>query len=647
MRGIGTKQLGRFGISAVLLAVIAFIAFSVSTTTPFRDANYWSYDFLVNHWRRVPQNRDVVFVDFDEASFREINQFPIPRSSVAKLVRKISEGTPKVIGLDLFLSEARDSVEDREMQSALTEAGNVLVASQVSSHGRPPVKPLPRFCDPETPEDGSSLCKEGTNGAYGFAFVNLPIDSDGFVRQSFLFSTGSHPSISFPLMLAQLFAGDQIKPADREHAIFLNHAVPYADGNRTTFLIGQWDDSFVKKISAIDVLNGRANPSTEFSGKLVLIGQSNDAARDWQFTPLFRLNQPDGSRTLLSGTQVHAAAIATLLNGTAVATAGERAIWILTLILGGGLVWFTLQAQLRHAMAAVLGAMIFAFITAQLLFSYGHIWYQFLLTETSVALVPPVTLAYNYVHEKLLRSEALADREQLMGLFSRYVSPEVAQEIWRRRDQVILSGEERVATVLFSDIRSFTASTSGKPSQQVLEWLNGYLTAMEEVITAEGGFLNKFIGDGLMVLFGVPISDGVEQDARKAIQAALGMLQRVEELNRSNYGENLFPPLKIGIGIHTGRLTCGNVGSRKRMEYSVIGETVNLASRLESLTKELKTEIVMTDATYELVKDYFPRGRELGKTPVRGIAGLVRLFTIDTDGNRLLEDNEPKLEALK
>ena len=333
MQGIATKQLGQFGISAVLLAAIAFIAFSVSRTTPFRDANYWSYDFLVNHWRRIPQNHDIVFVDFDEASFREINQFPIPRSIVAKLIQKINEGTPKVIGLDFFLSEARDGIDDREMQRALTEAGNVLVASQVSSHGRPPVRPLPMFCDPETPEHGTSLCKEGTGGAYGFAFVNLPIDSDGFVRQSFLFSTGANASISFPLMLAQLFAGDQIKPGNRDHASFLNHAVPYADGSRTTFLIGQWDDNLVKKVSANDVLDGRANPAKEFSGKLVLIGQSNDAARDWQFTPLFRLAHSDGSRTLLAGTQVHAAAIATLLNGTAVATANERAIWIPTLIL--------------------------------------------------------------------------------------------------------------------------------------------------------------------------------------------------------------------------------------------------------------------------------------------------------------------------
>src|SRR5271168_2330999 len=99
------KQLSRVGVSVVLLAVIALITFSVSRTTPFRDADHWSYDFLVNHWRRVPQNRDIVFVDFDETSFREINQFPIPRSAVAQLIRKVNRGAPKVIGLDIFLSE--------------------------------------------------------------------------------------------------------------------------------------------------------------------------------------------------------------------------------------------------------------------------------------------------------------------------------------------------------------------------------------------------------------------------------------------------------------------------------------------------------------------------------------------------------------
>src|SRR5271168_4786127 len=94
------KQLSRVGVSAVLLAAIAMITFSVSRTTPFRDADHWSYDFLVDHWRRVPHNDDIIFVDFDEASFREIDQFPIPRSTVAKLIRKINEGAPKVIGLD-------------------------------------------------------------------------------------------------------------------------------------------------------------------------------------------------------------------------------------------------------------------------------------------------------------------------------------------------------------------------------------------------------------------------------------------------------------------------------------------------------------------------------------------------------------------
>jgi adenylate cyclase len=141
--------------------------------------------------------------------------------------------------------------------------------------------------------------------------------------------------------------------------------------------------------------------------------------------------------------------------------------------------------------------------------------------------------------------------------------------------------------VLFSDIRNFTGITAGKPSRTVLRWLNRYFTAMDEVIRAHDGFLNKFIGDGLLVVYGVPLSQGESVDACNAVRSALAMLKRVEELNADRPDEDC-PDLRIGVGIHTGMLTSGSVGSLNRLEYSVIGETVNLASRLESLNKEIR-----------------------------------------------------------
>jgi adenylate cyclase len=213
----------------------------------------------------------------------------------------------------------------------------------------------------------------------------------------------------------------------------------------------------------------------------------------------------------------------------------------------------------------------------------------------------------------------------MMGLFRRYLSAEVAEEVWERRAEVVLEGQEKIATVLFSDIRNFTASTAGKDSRVVLRWLNEYLGAMDEVIRANGGFLNKFIGDGLMVIFGVPLSAGVEEDACRALRCASNMLAMVDDFNRAG-GSRDFPPIKIGIGLHTGKLTCGNIGSRNRLEYSVIGETVNLASRLESLTKDFKTDLVMSGVTYAAVKHSCPNVRALGKVPVRGFSGELQLY---------------------
>jgi len=188
---------------------------------------------------------------------------------------------------------------------------------------------------------------------------------------------------------------------------------------------------------------------------------------------------------------------------------------------------------------------------------------------------------------------------------------------------MVLKGEERFVTVLFSDVRGFTALSAGRPSAEVLAWLNRYFDEMAEVVAAHGGFLNKFIGDGLMVVFGVPLSAGPQQDARMALATARQMQARVARLNAAA-GEA--PRLAIGVGIHSGKVTAGSVGSRDRLEYSIIGETVNLASRLEGLTKEVGTPILLSRATRELLGTDAGPLRAVGEVAVRGFSQPVDVF---------------------
>jgi adenylate cyclase len=259
----------------------------------------------------------------------------------------------------------------------------------------------------------------------------------------------------------------------------------------------------------------------------------------------------------------------------------------------------------------------------------------------------PLGVAWQYVKANLLRSETELQRTQLMELFSRYVDPAVANAIWDRRDEVSLEGNERVATVLFSDIRNFTGITAGKPSRTVLKWLNRYFTAMDDVIRAHDGFLNKFIGDGLLVVYGVPLSQGEPEDACNAVKSALAMLKRVDELNAERPEGEDFPDLRIGVGVHTGMLTSGSVGSRDRLEYSVIGETVNLASRLESLNKEFGTEIILSQGTWERVKDRIEGIYPLGATQVRGFDEDITLYGIGPRKTKSskVEAKEPEVLA--
>lgn len=621
----------------------------------FADLTNWTYDFLVNHGGYAPQSRDIVFVDFDDASFAKIGKYPIPRSTIADVIERVGKAGPAVIGLDILLSEPRSADEDAAMQRALISAGNVVIGAQAATGQLPAVLPMTMFCQPENPALPTGFCAEGKPGALGYAAVNMPFDSDGYVRDAELLTWGKQKAESFPVFLAEQYLAQvdpqckncTLQPLNKHTALFRGYRVPFHDTDAGTFRIGDWSPHPAQHVAAWDILSGTVD-TTKLHNKLILIGQSSDAARDRDLSPLFRVSQSDGKREQIGGTELHAAAIETLLHGDAI---GEVPFWLQACInfaalLGATIVFTRVQLKMAFTLAAIFMPVIYG--VAQIVFTFFHVWFPYMETLIGVAAALPCGVAWQYVKANLLRSETEEQRKQLMEMFSRYVDPEVARSIWLRRDEVSLEGSERVATVLFSDIRNFTGITAGKPSRTVLRWLNRYFTAMDEVIRAHDGFLNKFIGDGLLVVYGVPLSQGESLDACNAVRSALAMLKRVEELNANRPADEDCPDLRIGVGIHTGMLTSGSVGSLNRLEYSVIGETVNLASRLESLNKEMGTEIILSQGTYERVKNKMSGIFPLGATAVRGFDEQITIYGIGPrkqGKTSEVEANQPEILA--
>ncbi|QFZ93067.2 adenylate/guanylate cyclase domain-containing protein [Synechococcus elongatus] len=224
------------------------------------------------------------------------------------------------------------------------------------------------------------------------------------------------------------------------------------------------------------------------------------------------------------------------------------------------------------------------------------------------------------------------ERRRLRQTFERYVAPAVVAEILQSplEAQQLLRGQRRTVTILFCDLRGFTALTRDRASlgdeETLISQLNEYLTAMVTEITQVGGTIDKFIGDAVMAVFGSPLSQGEEADAAAAIAAALGMRQALQTLNQRWQAEGR-PVLDNGIGLHCGPVLAGNIGSPQRLEFTVMGDTVNLASRLESMTKELKAPIVISEALQQVLGDRL-QTRSLGRSAIRGY-GEVALYAVE------------------
>ncbi|MBX5481870.1 MAG: adenylate/guanylate cyclase domain-containing protein [Myxococcaceae bacterium] len=218
--------------------------------------------------------------------------------------------------------------------------------------------------------------------------------------------------------------------------------------------------------------------------------------------------------------------------------------------------------------------------------------------------------------------EGLRRGHYVKETFGRYVAPQVVEEILGGK--IALGGEERFVTVLFTDIRGFTAMSEDLAPAEVVRFLNQFLDRMVEVLVRHGGTIDKFIGDSVMATFGVPITRSPEEDARAAVSAALDMVAALEDWNRERVAAGE-PPVRIGIGMHSGVVVAGNIGSAQKTEYTVIGDTVNTASRIEALTKHFDAEVLISERTRALVGDGFDL-TELAPIEVRGKKEPVRLF---------------------
>lgn len=536
-------------------------------------------DFMI-WWRPAELPENVVIAAIDDEAFRMLGeQQPLPRKRLAALVRLIQACGPAAVGLDIDLSSPTRSADDRELLAAVK--GRVIIPYELLSTPQPgEYHAVPVFTS-EVPE--------------GAGFANSYQDSDGVVRRAPLVlrdETGNLlGSFGFEIYRAAERSRGREVPLDGFAAREIR--IHYAGGAGTFPSVPAGP---LLKLSEEGVAPPEDNP---FRGKIVLIGATFRAGRDVVLTP----------KGAMSGVEVHANIVNTLLTGRQLKKVNPAAAFLMQVLISGVTGLFFLL--LRPWKAALLGIASVVLVFAPLsfsLFERGGYWFDLV---TPFAAVACASLA----HDTL-------ERRRLRKAFRQYVSDDVLRQL--ARDEESLEGRKMSVTVLFADIRGFTALAETMPLDRLMSLLNEYLALMTKVVHRHGGMINKFIGDAVMAVFGAPVArDGHAQDA---VDAALSMTEELARLNAA-LGQEGISPLRIGIGVHTGEVFAGNVGSETKKEYTIIGDAVNTASRIEGMNKELSTTILISEATHAAVAGAV-EAADRGIFNLRGRHQPIRLFEL-------------------
>ena len=613
----------RRSIGFALLAVL--ICLRIWDPGPLEELRLRSFDLYQSISPRSSPVRPVVIVDIDEASIAALGQWPWPRTILADLLTRLAELQAAAVAFDVVFPEPdRSSPNEavkhfREVDDATRERlahlpSNDEVFAKAIAQGRVVVGQSGTHAAGARAPENSPQTGFATVGPDPARFLisfphilrNLPNleqaaagrglftirpESDGIVRRVPMVMRAEGqlvPALTLDLLRTVTGSGAILIRTDEAgvRAVAVpGLEIPTDQNGRVWVYFGLHDRS--RYVSAKDIIEGKVAPE-KIAGKLALLGTSAIGLLDVKTTPV---------HPAMPGVEVHAQVLeAALTDSLLSAPSYAVAVEMLAAVLAGIMIALLAPVASALTLFAAAALTVAAFIAASwILYSRYQMLFDATFPVLATLAVYVTLVLIGYFREQV-------DRRRIRSAFGQYLSPSLVEQLASSPEKLVLGGEQRDMTVLFSDVRGFTtiSETYKNDPQGLTTLMNRFLTPVTNAIVARNGTIDKYMGDAVMAFWNAPLDDAAHQ--RHACQAALDVLARVTELNRVREQEastngHRFVPIKMGIGINSGTCAVGNMGSDLRFQYTVMGDTVNLASRLEGQTKGYGLSIIIGAAT--------------------------------------------------
>ena len=643
----------RWLLSLIILLFFILHATGIVEWSFINALEHKAYDVRLELTMPNPVDNRIVIVDIDEKSLSEIGRWPWNRSVIARLIDQLFDTYQiDVLGMDAVFPEPDESSGLKKLQALaqgpLKDApvflerlksiektldydgllaqslqnrrivlGYAFTSAQdgTSEAGQlpPPTIPMEKasayhFSYREGKGFAANLPKFQASARTGGHFNSVP-DPDGIVRRvPLLFGYKGQLYESLSLAMARIALGaDEVGlefylengQSSLENLLVGNRAIPVDEELQALIPYrGKWGS--YPYVSATDVLQGRVEDPNFLKDKIVLFGTTAQGLRDTRAIPM---------QNVYPGVEIHANIISGILDNNIMSYLPyEEAAEVLLLFLIG-VVMISLLPLFGPLTATIATLVLSCLVIWFNLFSWNEQNVVFPLATTLLLILTQFlfNMSYGYFIES-------THKRHLTGLFGQYVPPELVDEMSKNLGKEFsMEGESRKMTVLFSDVRGFTTLSEGLEPKELSELMTEYLTPMTHIIHEHRGTIDKYMGDAIMAFWGAPLHDS--QHARHALEAAMEMLKRLEAL-RPQFKAKGWPEIRAGIGLNTGIMSVGNMGSQFRMAYTVLGDAVNLGSRLEGTTKAYGVQIIVSESTKNAVPEYLYR--ELDRVRVKG-----------------------------